>query len=1351
MRKIVVFILFFISILSFGQNQSIGFIENKGQIIDQSGKRNNKVKYLLNTPGLNVQLRKNGFSYDVYEVKKHLLENNITASSLIKEDISKKANYKLEYTYHRIDIDFENSNKAVQLIGEEKSTDYDNYYNVPDAPNGITDVYKYQRITYKNIYSNIDVVFFIPEDKSKPVEYNFIINPGGKLSDIQLKFKGVKTKLEDNKIKISVRFGEMEETIPMSWIDLGTDKKEVTISYKKIKNNVYGFDCLENIKGKITIDPIPIRLWGTYYGGYSFEEFSNSIKVDTDENVILSGVTHSSNNIATIGAFQINGVDLWENGFIAKFNPLGQRIWGTYIANLMFGTYVLDSVVNSNNDIYIVGYTWDQDGLANNLTTAGSHKEFGSPFSREGLLMKFNGNGQRIWGTFYGGEGYDEVRTITLDNQDNLIIGGLTSSNNGIATANSYLENNSNTFSSGFFAKFNPQGVREYGSYFYREINYATVDQSSNIIFSGQYYQNSDLPNITTANAHQTQCFSEDIFLIKFNSNFSLLWCTYYGGTEYTSSFGNSDRVTGISVDNQENIYLTGTTSSSNNIATPGSFKETILFGSVNGFITKFSSNGVRLWGTYYGTDSTIFESTLESGFVNPINGDIYIMGNTREPNYFGNSNSFQISNRGSDECYFAKFNTNGLLNWSTYYGTPSQDYSLKIFFKNYIYIVGYSTGIATNGNDLGTPGTFNPIGGGWDFFIGKFQDCPSSPNININTPICVGSDLNLSATGGTNYTWTGPNGFTSNLQNPIITNATTSNSGQYSCSITGTGGCDGTLTMNVFIGDATKPVPNNNPLPTITGDCNTVIPIPTATDNCTGNITASTTDPLTYSLPGNYIINWTYDDGNGNIENQSQNVVITAVTLPTLTSPQNFCIQQNPTLNDITITGQNIKWYDAATGGNLLNSNTTLVNGTTYFASQTINGCESNRISVEAIIHNTPAPIASANQSFCSTQNASLSDVMISGTSIIWYDDVTLTTTLSSSTFLQNNATYYATQTLNGCESVNYTAVTINLINTLNANNYSEIICDDLNDGTENINLNNYTNLLISGTGNTFSFYNSQLGAENQNNADTISSNYSLTLGSHTIYVRIDSSNSCHQIVLLTLELVSKPNIMIKDVMPICYGTSITVNAGNGFDSYLWSTNETTQSIIINQSGSYNVTVTENHGTTICSSIKNFTVVNSSVAEITEIITTDWDYNSITVIISSTSTGDYEYSLNGVIFQSSNFFDNLPSGEYTVHVRDKNGCGTITEDVYLLTYPKYFTPNNDGIHDYWKIKSSELEPNLTIKLFDRYGKFIQYLKANSIGWDGTLNGEKLPADDYWFVVVRENGKEHRGHFALKR
>ena len=108
---LLLFALYF-STISFSQNQNktIGFIENKGQIIDQKGKENKDVLYLLNTPGLNVQLKKSSFSYDVYETKKHPLskkeQESRFKSSFPEGDTIKNPNYKLEYIHHRIDIDF---------------------------------------------------------------------------------------------------------------------------------------------------------------------------------------------------------------------------------------------------------------------------------------------------------------------------------------------------------------------------------------------------------------------------------------------------------------------------------------------------------------------------------------------------------------------------------------------------------------------------------------------------------------------------------------------------------------------------------------------------------------------------------------------------------------------------------------------------------------------------------------------------------------------------------------------------------------------------------------------------------------------------------------------------------------------------------------------------------------------------------------------------------------------------------------------------------------------------------------------------------------------------------------------
>lgn len=1367
--KLLFFIvLITISSIAQNKNKTIGFKENKGQIVDQKGKPNNAVKYLLNSGGLNVQLRKNGFSYDVYEAKKHPINHSHDEKKkplpFPSKDNENLPDYTLEYQYHRIDIDFLNSNPKVELITEEKSLDYDNYYNIPNKPEGILMVHQYKQITYKNIYPNIDVVFSIPKDTLKTVEYNFVVHPKGKISDIQLKFSGAQTELVDNKIRMSVRFGEMEETLPASWTEDGELKKEIAVGYKKVKKNVYGFESSENISDKtVIIDPVPIRLWGTFYVGTGAYDFSNSITSDNTGNVYFTGQTFSADNIATAGAFQ-TFQSIASSAFIAKLNPNGQRLWGTFVLNAVEGssgnTQITNAVVNSTNELYIVGYVFNIDSSNTILTTINSFKQSESGFNYEGLVMKFDTNGQRIWGTFYGGDGDDRIRTISLDSNENLIIAGETNSKTGIATTNAYQKNILDDFyGCGFIAKFTAIGARTYGTYFSGKINYSAVDNNNNLIFAGQYKEtDATTPNITTAGAYQTQIHNVDGFIVKFNpTGEQRLWCTYYGGdASFTISVSDYlDQIKGLGIDQANNIYIVGLTNSTNLIATAGAFKSTQIPGSVDSFIAKFNSLGQIQWGTYFGSDTSgQNDDKCSSGFITS-NGDIYISGNTRSDKDISTLNSYQTITNGSDEGFIAKFNTNGGREWGTYYGSSYQDFPQDIFQKNSkLYIIGNTTySTSSIQNPFGTLGTHQPVGYG--LFIAKFQDCLSAPEINSNSPICSGNIIELKAAGGTNYSWAGPNSFASTDQNPSIPNATALNSGQYSCNITGTGGCDGVATINVIVGDTVAPIPNLATLRTITGDCHTALTtIPTATDACAGVITATTASALSYNLPGTYTVVWDYDDGNGNISHQNQTVNISTQPLPTVTSPQTFCIQQNATINDIVITGQNIKWYDALTAGILLSNTTPLQNGITYYASQTINGCESERIPVTVNIQNTLTPTGNANQSFCTSQNPTLSTIVLVGSTIKWYDNSTLGNLLIDNTHLVDGKTYFATQTENNCESINRLAVTVSLISSLPANDYAFSICDDLNDAKETVKLEDYNSYLISNTANySFSYYKSLPDAENEvaSNKITTASSFKLALGENNIYVRINSNTTCYAIAVLKITLFSKPIIPIQDVMPICENKSILIDAGSGADSYLWSNGKTDQTISIDNPRDLSVTVTKNYGTLSCTSDKTFTVKTSNIAKITAIETTDWTDNDNTITVFVSGSRDFEYSIDGSNYQDSNTFSSILSGECVVYVRDKNGCGTATEEVYLLMYPKFFTPNGDGFNDTWKIKSSNIEDGLTIKIFDRFGKLLKELDSNSNGWDGNYIGQTLPATDYWFAVTRANGKVYKGHFSLKR
>lgn len=146
---------------------------------------------------------------------------------------------------------------------------------------------------------------------------------------------------------------------------------------------------------------------------------------------------------------------------------------------------------------------------------------------------------------------------------------------------------------------------------------------------------------------------------------------------------------------------------------------------------------------------------------------------------------------------------------------------------------------------------------------------------------------------------------------------------------------------------------------------------------------------------------------------------------------------------------------------------------------------------------------------------------------------------------------------------------------------------------------------------------------------------------------------------------------------------------------------------------------------------------------------TSDWknEKNEIEILAS----GNYEYSTDGLIYQDIPVFKDLLPGEYQIFIRDKDNCSVISEKVFLMMYRNFFTPNGDGINDYWNIIASSGGANVKIMIYDRYGKLIKNLRGDSIGWDGTFNNNLMPSSDYWFELITEKGNKLKGNFSLKR
>ncbi|MES2544728.1 MAG: T9SS type A sorting domain-containing protein [Bacteroidota bacterium] len=176
--------------------------------------------------------------------------------------------------------------------------------------------------------------------------------------------------------------------------------------------------------------------------------------------------------------------------------------------------------------------------------------------------------------------------------------------------------------------------------------------------------------------------------------------------------------------------------------------------------------------------------------------------------------------------------------------------------------------------------------------------------------------------------------------------------------------------------------------------------------------------------------------------------VTLNTTVAPTATA-QTFC--NSGTVANLVATGTAIKWYSAATGGTALATTTALATGT-YYASQTLNTCESaTRTAVSVTVNVTPVPTATA-QTFCNT--GTVSNLVATGTAIKWYSAATGGTALASTTVLATG-TYYASQTLNGCESATRTAVSVTVNVTAVPTASSQTFC---NTGT-------VANLIATGT----------------------------------------------------------------------------------------------------------------------------------------------------------------------------------------------------------------------------------------------------------------------------------------------
>ena len=260
-------------------------------------------------------------------------------------------------------------------------------------------------------------------------------------------------------------------------------------------------------------------------------------------------------------------------------------------------------------------------------------------------------------------------------------------------------------------------------------------------------------------------------------------------------------------------------------------------------------------------------------------------------------------------------------------------------------------------------------------------------------------------------------------------------------------------------------------------------------------------------------------------------------------------------------------------------------------------------------------------------------------------------------------------------------------------------------------------------------------------------------------IYFRAENNGLCYGAGTFNLIVNYFPPVESDENVPVCENSfPIEINAGIPLYiqqnySYNWSNGENTYQISVANEQQISVTIKDK--IFLCEKVKTFNINKVYTPKIIDI---NINLNNNTVAIITENNFDNLYVIDNPYnnYQSENTFYNVTPGLHTVYAKNKYDCGITAKNIFVLGFPKFFTPNNDGINDLWEIKGLNFEEfrYSNILIFNRFGKHLATINPDS-GWDGIYNGEFLPSDDYWFSIDvtddRNLTKTYKAHFSLLR
>jgi hypothetical protein len=728
------------------------FIPNQGQV-------HQNAQFYARTPGYTLWLTKQGLVFD--SVKKgetthpappgHPSQERHTPSALRghpSQEGNKRRAPHSPYSphsphspkFHR-DVSrliFLSANKNPGIIPLEITGHRVNYLKGKDRSKWFAGLKTSKALLYQNLYKNIHLKVYGIE---KQIEYDWIVKPGGNPGEIRFRYKNVKgTRLDkEGNLLIETDFGQFMHKKPVSYQrhkvqggDVGAgsqtcpqERKDVSVTFKRIGKNTYGFQVGEYDKSReLIIDPV-ILVYSTYLGG-SGNDFGIGLAVDSKGCAYVTGDTYST-DFPTKNAYQNTFGGGSTDGYVTKFSASGNSlVYSTYFGGSA-GEDPEGIQVDSSGRAYIVGLTASTDfptkNAYQNTYGGGSNDVFVTILSDSGTGL--------VYSTYLGGSGDDQGYAIALDGSKNIYITGRTGSTD-FPTANAYRD----TFTGGglneydaFVTKIASSGSSlDYSTYLggsRKETGYGIAVNGSNAYVAGR----TTSTNFPVKNEYQGSHGGGDYdaFVTKFSSaGNTLIYSTYLGGSGNDSGWG-------IAVDGSGRAHVAGDTVSTD-FPTLYAYQDTFGGGGKDAFLTKFSTAGTSLvYSTYLGGA----EPDAAAHVVLNGSGNAYITGYTSSSN-FPIKRAYQSTYSGDLDVMAAMFSPGGSsLDFSTFLGGSDYDTARAVALDNSgnVYLAGI-----TESTDFPTENAYQDTWkGGRDAFVVKLSTaefgtlCGAVDNCDLN------------------------------------------------------------------------------------------------------------------------------------------------------------------------------------------------------------------------------------------------------------------------------------------------------------------------------------------------------------------------------------------------------------------------------------------------------------------------------------------------------------------------------------------------------------------------------------------------------------------------------------------